>query len=399
MVWQAEIRPATFRGIAFFIARSEGAFGQRGVPHEFPNRDIPYFETLGRKARRFTVTGYVIGSDYTRQKDRMLKACQARNPGELVHPYYGTQQVVCESLNVIEAPRDGGRANFQFVFVEAGELRFPVRSENALGSLKTQSDALSDAAGGEFTDTYSVTGVSGFVRDSVRSKVRNFTTFMEARSRGLGQTTDSVNDLSFQLRGLNSDIETIIASPSLLQSSLKNSISLLASSALDFGRLFDESEKGFEFGANDLVITKFVTPNRTQLQKNDDIINRYVRTEFAIQAAIAGAQVDHASLDEALLKREGVNAQFDALAVATTDDDVYQNIVSTQARVVQSIPLEEEQLPQVVDLYNRVTKTSLSLTYQIYGDLQNEQDVIDRNRIMHPGFVMGGRNLKVLSDA
>ncbi|TNY06237.1 DNA circularization protein, partial [Escherichia coli] len=46
-----DLRPASFRGVGFFVASDQGEYGRRGPVHEYPNRDNPYFEDLGEKAR------------------------------------------------------------------------------------------------------------------------------------------------------------------------------------------------------------------------------------------------------------------------------------------------------------------------------------------------------------
>lgn len=123
--WLQSFRPVSFRGVQFHIDSIDGQFGRRVVTHEYPQRDIPYSEDLGRRARRFVVNGYLVGGDYGLARDSLIAACEAAGPGELVHPYQGTLQVVCEGITVRERRQDGGYCEVALTFVEDGENQFP----------------------------------------------------------------------------------------------------------------------------------------------------------------------------------------------------------------------------------------------------------------------------------
>lgn len=86
--WKDNLRPASFRGVPFQVD-DEGTFGRRVQVHEYPNRDKPYTEDLGRAARRFTINAYLVGDDFFEVRDRLIVAIDTPGPGTLVHPYYG----------------------------------------------------------------------------------------------------------------------------------------------------------------------------------------------------------------------------------------------------------------------------------------------------------------------
>jgi len=63
MAWRDRLRPAAFRGIPFEVSAATGSFGRRTARHEFPQRDTPAVEDLGRRTRELQITGFVIGAD------------------------------------------------------------------------------------------------------------------------------------------------------------------------------------------------------------------------------------------------------------------------------------------------------------------------------------------------
>src|SRR5688572_26751846 len=93
--WLQNFRQASFRGVGFLIDSVDSQFGRHVVTHEYPQRDIPFSEDLGRKARRFSMTAYLVGGDYMLARDVLIAACELPGSGLLVHPYQGELQVVC----------------------------------------------------------------------------------------------------------------------------------------------------------------------------------------------------------------------------------------------------------------------------------------------------------------
>src|SRR5215472_7728816 len=59
-IWRKKLRTASFKGAPFFVDQQGQSSGRRTVTHEYPKRDIPYAEDMGRAAYRYQMTGYVI---------------------------------------------------------------------------------------------------------------------------------------------------------------------------------------------------------------------------------------------------------------------------------------------------------------------------------------------------
>jgi hypothetical protein len=124
--WKRNLRRASFRGMPFYTESHGGDHGRRWADHEYPGRDTPYAEDLGRRQRVWRFTGYLIGDEYPGQRDQLVQACEQDGPGELVHPTIGTVQAVCRSISHSET-RDRGRAvTLNFEFAEAGQLTAPL---------------------------------------------------------------------------------------------------------------------------------------------------------------------------------------------------------------------------------------------------------------------------------
>lgn len=150
--WKLRLQPASFRGVEFKVDVDSRAGGRRAVMFEFPKRDTPYAEDMGRRAKRFTVTGYVIGSDYVFQRDALIAALEAEGPGLLVHPLLGEDMVQVDPYIVRETRQAGGMAEFEMTFLEAGEAAISIsddtRAAVADAAAAAQAEAVKSVDGG-----------------------------------------------------------------------------------------------------------------------------------------------------------------------------------------------------------------------------------------------------------
>lgn len=127
--WKSRLQPASFRGVPFSVESDEGTFGRRVQTHEYPNRDKPYTEDLGRATRRFTISAYLIGDDYIDQRDRLIAAVDTPGPGTLVHPNYGEMAICVDGeVRVSHSNNEGRMCRISFSFVEAGNFRFRLQA-------------------------------------------------------------------------------------------------------------------------------------------------------------------------------------------------------------------------------------------------------------------------------
>lgn len=135
---EKHLTPASFREAEFqFHVDSGGkSSGRRVAPHEFPKRNTPYAEDMGRKMRKWTVQGYIIinplDTDYVPRRDALIEALEADGPGWLKLPTFKPELVMCESYSCEETKGKGGYAAFTMSFCERGRpIAFDVQPDTA----------------------------------------------------------------------------------------------------------------------------------------------------------------------------------------------------------------------------------------------------------------------------
>ena len=124
--------PATFRGVPFAVRSSSAQFGRRQVVHQYPGRDTPWVEDMGRGARRIRFQGFLVtddvvyaGGPVAAQRALLIAAAEQKGPGTLTHPTLGVLTVSLNSCDVGEALDAGRYSEIAFDFVESGTQSFP----------------------------------------------------------------------------------------------------------------------------------------------------------------------------------------------------------------------------------------------------------------------------------
>ena len=155
MAWRDNLVPASFRGVGFQVDETEAPIaGRRVAVHEYPGRDEPFVEDLGRVTKRWTIEAFVVGDDYATVRDRLIDACDMPGAGELVHPYLGSLQVACTACSLTERTREGRMARFSLSFVEAGANQYPSNRVNTGDNVTISADEAAGFTLGQFIERF-----------------------------------------------------------------------------------------------------------------------------------------------------------------------------------------------------------------------------------------------------
>jgi len=170
--WRSQLMPAMFRNARFHVDTNVRDSGRRIVPHEFPKRDIPYAEDMGRRAREFSVRGYIIAyprdnegpglelqvKNYIPARDRLVVALETEGPAELQLPLLGKMNVAVTRYRLTEEDKYGGFCVFDMSFVEYGQAPAEGTRESK-PAVASAAQGLGNAVlGGVFTGINSLKG-------------------------------------------------------------------------------------------------------------------------------------------------------------------------------------------------------------------------------------------------
>lgn len=406
MAWQDQLRKASFRGVPFSVKAHEASVGRRTVTHEYPLRDEPYVEDIGRKTRANKIEAFVHGPDYMDARDRLLNAFEQAGPGTLVHPYLGELTISVQDVTVRESTEEGGVAYFSISFVESGKAIFPTQSSNTAGAVLTAADLAETASTASFVKTYAVAARPEFVGAESAAIIRSAMANIEAATRVAGMASAEVAGIVNKTRGVTQDLINNIYEPARAAQALVSNIkALIGAVSIEPVRALQLARTFFNFGSDLLPVPSSdregsaVTSSRLQQAANQQALIGLIREQAVIEAARVVTALPFASYQEADAVRSELADVVDMIAESGVNDTVYDSLLALRAAVVREITARGANLARVVSFTPSTTMPALVLSYALYGDAARDVEVVARNRVRHPGFVAGGVSLEVLSDA
>jgi prophage DNA circulation protein len=385
-----------FRDAEFVLEDDSFAFGRRTQLHEYPERDRPYVEDLGRKAREFTIDVYVIGPDYDRRRDALIAAIEQPGPGTLVHPRHGTVRVSIVNARKTESTRQGGVARFSLTCVEGGEAAFPSAVADTPSVVQSRATAAVATVEDDFACTFSTAGQPEFVRDEARSMLTKAADAIDAATRAVPGVPEAVSRFRGDLAGFTGSLSSLIVEPARLAGDLTNLVGGIGGivtrpeQALGiYRRLFGHGE--------DAKPAPRTTPARIQQSDNQAAVRQLMQRAAVIEAGRISSEMTWPTVDAAIATRDDLADRLDEQA-ETAPDPVYRSLTDLRVAVINDITARGAELDRLSSWTPRATLPALVLAHRIYGDAERAAEIAARNRIRHPGFVPGGEPLEVLRE-
>lgn len=399
MAWRDQLRKASFKGVGFLVAGAEGSFGRSVVVHQFPKKSTAFAEDIGAKPSEFSVEAFVIGADYFAARDAMLSICQEEGPGDLVHPFLGKKYVVCTGITLKESTADGGIATFTLSFTETTAPVVPVSVEDYAGKLAAAAAQARATASAALEENFSVVGYATSVVDSAQDAVDTVVAEFDAIQKTIRKQLDEVADLSYKIRNLKADVAGIIAIPEKMAAQFDDTFLALAKA---FGGGKDAAAALAYFAETapeiaEILSSVALTASSEHSLENARAIDQFKKLMAAAYQAEALAEAEFETLDEAIENRDALIDSLEELK-ETVSDEVFQAIEDLRIAAIRAIPSQDQALARIVTHTTEQTLPSLVFAFDVYEDLEREEDLILRNALAHPGFIEAGSVLKVLQD-
>lgn len=409
--WRTRLKPASFRGVPFHVEQDETEGGRRAATHEFPGRDLPYTEDMGRKAAAVTVEGYVIGTDYMTARDALMTACNAEGPGALITPWMPERKVVCTAMRKRESAKEGGFCRFSLTFVEAGEESAPTGAALPGVQAEAKADDLMGVLGGVLDGNMRLSGLPLPVAADALAAMQGFAAQVGASASLVRFGADipgalaSLADITpaelaglapsgllapfFQLSGAWSAVSRLFSSTS-------GSASISSGGA---GQLTPRVPALLDLAATapTASATAGAGTVRTAQAQNRAALAQYQRAAAVTEAARTAALVRPASRQEAAALRAEVIAAIDTAMETTPDPTAYAALADLRTSTVRALAQSAGAAPEVATVRSVAVQPSLALAQRYvvspgYGAdaTQAETELLARNSVRHPGFVPPG---------
>ena len=391
--WKSQLRRASFRGVPFGVFAANTSGGRRVVSHEYPQKDVPFVEDLGRKGKIYNIEAFVVGSDYMQQRQALEAALDAKGPGKLVHPYLGELSLQVADYSYMESRDDGGMAEFQITFWQTtANPIYPTTTNNSAGQTQTKAVTVNTAAQTTTAKVYSVSGQNqATVSANAQAVASDSVTLVgNGMKSGIATLTDQLDSFTRDLAQLSVDVQSLVTDPAQMIFRFQSILSRLTV-ALDpfkalsvYRRIFD-SVTGY-FGGKAYGSSS----SAVQIHSNDSALNQALQVSILSNMAYLAVMVDFQTRRQAEDTRNMLDALIESIIYGITDDDLYSEIVELRGLINASIPAEGAALKDEVSVPVLSPVPSLVLAYQIFGDVSNELDIVARNDVPNPFCVPAG---------
>ncbi len=387
MSWRDSLRPASWRGVAFEVEATSGTFWRRVARHEYPQRDIPAIEDMGRATRELTISAFIIGDRYMQRRDQLIAAAEKPGPGVLIHPYLGRMRVVCESFSLGETTTDGRMATLEFTFVEAGELTFPTGAALTKGKVESAADAVKAAAKTDFTNNFSLTKYLYLTKaavDDLHHKLQH----VEDALNAPGAAVADVVTIKEKTTALAASAATLFQTPA----TFVDDFQAILGAPDDFAAYDDILGDGTE---GDTANANQTTPGEKQQEENRFALQRlYWRSSLA-GAALALAGLDFTSYDDAIEVRDKIADRIATEAETGGSNESFEALTDLKTSVFEDITEKASTLAKLRTVTTN-DGAALVMAYELYNDRERGDEIIERNKIPNGSAFAG--SVRVLSS-
>lgn len=384
------LRPASFRGVRFLVdaSRMDGV-GRRNQVHEYPQRDNPYVQDMGRSTRDIGFEAFVIGADYISQAENLLGALEEYGAGTLIHPWFGSIKVNVQSCSV--AFDNGlGIARFALNFVESGNLEFPRAADSTAALSKTAATSLQAQSQDWFATVFKVAGFVSDVTDKAFIVYGNVLSFMANPVFALASLTGYGS-----LPGNLLSLKNLMTTPLGLASAFAGLLDL--SVVANSGKLSGDAVKlpvvrGIVRMATDPalavpVATQNDTDTAKQIAANRSAILANTRQLLLMQAVTLSATLDCSVYDDTLAVKNELAAALDAEMLAVDADALYLALLAARQAMWADLTERSRNSARLVTITPPTVLPALVIAYDWHEDAGRDLEIVERNKIKHPGFV------------
>jgi prophage DNA circulation protein len=251
------------------------------------------------------------------------------------------------------------------------------------------------ATDAELVEVYSVDGEPSFALDSLAAELAAAASAVRDALEPLATATQEAARLAQETDLLAAQASSLVRTPANMVAALVDTLRTLSDTATAApGRVLDALLDAYATVGTTISLAPETTATRQRERENQLALIAMIRRVLVVEAARLAPLVAYETLEEAT---EAATAIADLLEDEAGDADTtaYPALVTLRSHVRRAVP-GDAVLARLVTVERPVAVPSLLLSYQLYGSVEREAELVDRNRTSHPGFMSG--ELQALSD-
>jgi len=421
--WRDSLLPGSIGGVPMFISEVKSSVGRRTTSRELPFRDTPSREDLGKRARRFSVSGFVIGPGYLAERDAVIDLFETRGPWLFTHPWWGELSVILDEgafLDIQESDSQGGWARFNFALVESGNPDGAKISVSTSAALSVASQAAIAAVSAD-TPKKMKLGIGAVFSAAAKAVGKISGAMLKSKRKVMGALgVSQAAGLSDALADLNTSANKLLNTPAELFTTLNGLVAALKAIFTDTSAADEDSPNAAYPGggkkiraeaaiamAEELAEVDTVTPPPfpggpvdPDAQAAEKAISKAVGVMVVAQTIdLFGSSLPVESADQAVEALTKLGKLADQILLDTeTSDDLFVAMSDLRAALDAHLASLSASLPQVQQYIPPASMPALLIAFNLYGDPTRDLEIVGRNGVRDPNFVPGGEPLEILVD-
>jgi prophage DNA circulation protein len=391
MAWNDSLLPASFRGVPFFYEDTKRSGGRRLVEHEFPQRDDPYVEDLGRRKKEHKITGYVIGDDYIEQRAALETALDDFDSGTLMHPYRGALKVNIRTWTSQEMRDEGRMARFDFDCVETGSQPSPLASvataDDSLNSSNTSLDQLVlSFDGGWIVGAGGTVGAASDLLDQLGDALAPLIAWPDIDTDALIPLIDGLDQLATDAVAVATAVTGFFSGYS--DAALASQVP--ADPAVTSRGPQPLADPSYGLAAMAAWGTTLPPPDATQSGLNQQALVALVSGSAVTALGRIYAKTEFTAQEDADNARDQLSGLIDGLATSAADGGDDRGFLTWQSyyqSAVDDLTTRAKQAPSTLTFTMGTAMPALALAQRLYQDPSRGDELVARNDAPHPLFV------------
>ena len=417
-VLSEQLQPASFRGVPFEVEASGITVGRRTVVHEYPQRDRPYVEDMGRATRNITLQCFVVGSDYLEQAQALMHELEEPGPGTLIHPWLGEMEVTITSVSELLFDQGLGVASVTITATEAGDLEFPAVTADEDTEALEAADAVEKSAVDKFCEDFDLSTINDWIDSALEGSLLDALNFVSAGDLGkLFDYAEGVANLADKAMALLSTDPKIFATRlagAFGLSRWATTVSAWRGVAKSLKNLCRHDKLKARTKAYAERKGEPMSDVTRQVMKSQAAIETLVRQLLIAQmvgvSTLVATSKDVSSpdgeedmrtttrsYDEIVELRDELCQVLDDELLMEENDEMYQVLDEARTAIFDVLTHKADALQHVVIVKPDDVFPAVVLAYDYHDDADRDLEIARRNSVEHEGFCPASE-LRVLSE-
>lgn len=417
-VLSEQLQPASFRGVPFEVEASGITVGRRTVVHEYPQRDRPYIEDMGRATRNITLQCFVVGSDYLEQAQALMHELEEPGPGTLIHPWLGEMEVTITSVSELQFDQGLGVASVTITATEAGDLELPAVTADEDTEALEAADAVEKSAVDKFCEDFDLSTINDWIDSALEGSLLDALNFVSAGDLGkLFDYAEGVANLADKAMALLSTDPKIFATRlagALGLSRWATTVSAWRGVAKSLKNLCRHDKLKARTKAYAERKGEPMSDVTRQVMKSQAAIETLVRQLLIAQmvgvSTLVATSKDVSSpdgeedmrtttrsYDEIVELRDELCQVLDDELLMEENDEMYQVLDEARTAIFDVLTHKADALQHVVIVKPDDVFPAVVLAYDYHDDADRDLEIARRNGVEHEGFCPASE-LRVLSE-